>query len=64
MTKGNTTRRGFLGASAMTGALAVAQPAATAAQAVGIKQADLPDLTIKESKVYLIKARRGSGEAD
>ena len=64
MTRTNTTRRGFLGASAIVGGLAITQPAAAAAQAVGVKQADLPDLTIKESRVYVIKSGQSGGEAD
>jgi L-alanine-DL-glutamate epimerase-like enolase superfamily enzyme len=51
------SRRSFLGSSAMalasTGAV-LADPAQAAAQNVGIKRADLPDLTIKEVKVYVI----------
>jgi L-alanine-DL-glutamate epimerase-like enolase superfamily enzyme len=51
------SRRNFLGSSAM--ALAAAgtildDPAQAAAQNAGIKRADLPDLTIKEVKVYVI----------
>lgn len=52
------SRRGFLtsaAASAASLATAVlANPAAAAAQAVGVKPADLPDLTIKQVKVYVI----------
>jgi L-alanine-DL-glutamate epimerase-like enolase superfamily enzyme len=44
------SRRRFLGASTL---------GAAAAQAAGIKPADLPDLTIKEVKVYVIE--RGAG---
>jgi L-alanine-DL-glutamate epimerase-like enolase superfamily enzyme len=50
------SRRGFLGASGlgMAGiAAALADPPQAAAQAVGVKRADLPDLTIKEVKVYV-----------
>ena len=49
MANESVSRRGFFGASAvgtLTGAAAVAQPALAAAQAVGIKPRDLPDLTI------------------
>ena len=46
-----TSRRGFLGASAA---------AVAAAQAVGVKAADLPDLTIKEVKVYHLGTGRGA----
>ena len=50
----NLTRRGFLNASAMTMAATVlANPAQAAAQMAGVKRADLPDLTIKEVKVYV-----------
>ena len=51
------SRRSFLNASAMAlaaSATALAQPAGAAAQMVGVKRADLPDLTIKEVKVYVI----------
>jgi len=51
------SRRDFLGASALglAGAAALANPARAAAEAVGVKPADLPDLTIKEVKVYATK---------
>jgi len=52
------SRRSFLNASAATLAATTASvlvdPAAAAAQNVGIKRGDLPDLTIKEVKVYVI----------
>ena len=52
------SRRSFLSASAATLATvattALANPAQAAAQRVGVKPADLPDLTIKEVKVYVI----------
>jgi L-alanine-DL-glutamate epimerase-like enolase superfamily enzyme len=54
--KHNPTRRNFLGASAgvaAAGFSALANPIATAAQTVGVKAGDLPDLTIKEVKVYV-----------
>ncbi len=50
------SRRTFLGASAvgaMAGAAVLADPALAAAQAAGIKPADLPDLSIKEARVYV-----------
>jgi len=51
------SRRGFLEASAggaMVGAGTVlANPSQAAAQAVGVRTGDLPDLTIKEVKVYV-----------
>ena len=52
----NLSRRSFLGASAgfaAAGLSAVTNPIAAAAQSVGVKPADLPDLTIKEVKVYV-----------
>jgi L-alanine-DL-glutamate epimerase-like enolase superfamily enzyme len=51
-----TSRRNFLGAStgfAAAGFAALANPIAAAAQSVGVKAGDLPDLTIKEVKVYV-----------
>jgi L-alanine-DL-glutamate epimerase-like enolase superfamily enzyme len=51
------SRRSFLNASALAfaaSATALAHPAEAAAQMVGVKRADLPDLTIKEVKVYVI----------
>ena len=50
------SRRDFLGASALGTAgiaAALADPPAAAAQSVGVKRGDLPDLTIKEVKVYV-----------
>jgi L-alanine-DL-glutamate epimerase-like enolase superfamily enzyme len=50
------SRREFFGASAgITAAMAsvLADPPHAAAQAVGVKPGDLPDLTIKEVKVYV-----------
>jgi len=49
------SRRDFLYGSAAGAAASVAMcnPALAAAQSVGVKQADLPDLTIKEVKVYV-----------
>ena len=54
----NLSRRKFLGASAfgaVAGASILANPARAAAEAAGVKPADLPDLTIKEVKVYVLK---------
>jgi L-alanine-DL-glutamate epimerase-like enolase superfamily enzyme len=54
--KENLSRRKFLGASAgvaAAGFSAIANPIAAAAQSVGVKPGDLPDLTIKEVKVYV-----------
>src|ERR1700683_2068806 len=49
------SRRDFIYSSAMgTGAAAALfDPALAAAQSVGVKRGDLPDLTIKEVKVYV-----------
>lgn len=58
------SRRGFLGVSAGGAALgfsAVADPAAAAAQAAGVRKSDLPDLTIKEVKTYVLKAEPLAG---
>jgi len=47
------SRRSFLGASAAAaGAAVMAHPVSMAAQSAGIKAGDLPDLTIKEAKIY------------
>ena len=46
------SRRSFLGASAAAGAAVIAHPVSMAAQSAGVKPADLPDLTIKEAKIY------------
>jgi L-alanine-DL-glutamate epimerase-like enolase superfamily enzyme len=57
MLERSVSRRGFLGASAagaVAGASALTNRAHAAAQAAGVKPADLPDLTIKEVKVYVI----------
>ena len=51
-----TSRRNFLGTStgfAAAGLASLANPIAAAAQSVGVKPGDLPDLTIKEVKVYV-----------
>jgi len=50
------TRRNFLTATAAgtaAGFAALADPGMAAAQAVGVKKADLPDLTIKQVKIYV-----------
>lgn len=52
------SRRNFLGASAAGATLgmsALANPCYAAAQAAGIKRCDLPDLTIKDVKNYILK---------
>jgi len=64
MAKTKFSRRGFLGASvtgAAVGMSAVADPAGAAAQAVAVKKSDLPDLTIKEVKMYVLKGNSPSG---
>jgi len=58
----------FFGAAGVTAAMvsALADPPHAAAQSVGVKPADLPDLTIKEVKVYVADVssfrRLNSGE--
>ena len=53
--RGDVSRREFLQGSAASSAAALAllDPALAAAQSVGVKPGDLPDLTIKEVKVYV-----------
>ena len=56
MSRPELSRRSLFGASAFGAASAVAalaDPGQAAAQAVGVKKADLPDLTVKEVKVYV-----------
>ena len=56
MSQRELSRRSLFGASAFAAsaaAAALADPGQAAAQAVGVKKADLPDLTIKEVKVYV-----------
>jgi L-alanine-DL-glutamate epimerase-like enolase superfamily enzyme len=53
-----SSRRGFLGASAAA-VSTLANPGLAAAQGAGVKPADLPDLTIKEVRVYNIDTGRG-----
>ncbi len=56
MSERRRSRREFLGASAgVTAAVAsvLADPPYAAAQSAGVKRGDLPDLTIKEVKVYV-----------
>jgi L-alanine-DL-glutamate epimerase-like enolase superfamily enzyme len=53
MARRELSRRGFFGASAAAGAAAIAHPVSLAAQAAGVKAGDLPDLTIKEAKIYV-----------
>src|ERR1700722_20515994 len=44
---------GFAAAGAASGFAVLADPIGAAAQSVGVKGSDLPDLTIKEVKVYV-----------
>jgi L-alanine-DL-glutamate epimerase-like enolase superfamily enzyme len=56
MMKDPVTRRNFLTASAAgtaVGFAALADPGAAAAQSAGVKKGDLPDLTVKQVKVYV-----------
>ena len=51
-----TSRRNFLAGSAgfaAAGFASLGNPIGAAAQSVGVKAGDLPDLTIKEVKVYV-----------
>ena len=54
----NSSRRSFLTSSAGAGVLALGNPGLAAAQSVGVKPGDLPDLTIKEVKVYVLQRSR------
>jgi L-alanine-DL-glutamate epimerase-like enolase superfamily enzyme len=58
MPEKTVSRRNFFAATAAgsVAAAAVANPVRAAAQAVGVKPGDLPDLTIKQVKVYVLKA--------
>src|SRR5271157_3535957 len=54
----NGSRRDFLAAAVAApalGAVALADPGRAAAQAAGVKRGDLPDLTIKQVKVLVLK---------
>jgi L-alanine-DL-glutamate epimerase-like enolase superfamily enzyme len=56
MLKDPVTRRNFFTATAAgtaAGFAALADPGTAAAQAVGVKKGDLPDLTVKQVKVYV-----------
>ena len=58
MPEHNLSRRKFFGATAagaLTAASTVSDPGRAAAQAAGVNPGDLPDLTIKEVKVYVLK---------
>ena len=54
MSRREVSRRSFLGASAAAGAAVLAHPVNLAAQTAGIKAGDMPDLTIKEAKIYVL----------
>jgi L-alanine-DL-glutamate epimerase-like enolase superfamily enzyme len=54
MSKSELSRRTFFGASAAAGAAVVAHPVSMAAQSAGVKAGDMPDLTIKEAKIYVL----------
>lgn len=57
MSSSRVSRRNFFGVSAagtMAASAALTNPMHAAAQAVGIKPSDLPDLTIKEVKVHVM----------
>ncbi len=59
----NGSRRDFLGAAVAApalGAMALADPGRAAAQAAGVKRGDLPDLTIKQVKVLVLKPEERS----
>src|ERR1017187_6303332 len=70
MSDSNKSRREFFGASAGITAVvasALADPPHAASQSAGVKPGDLPDLTIKEVKVYVaelsnFRRLNGSGE--
>jgi len=68
MSDRKSSRRQFFGAAGVTAAMvsALADPPQAAAQSAGVKPADLPDLTIKEVKVYVADVssfrRLNSGE--
>lgn len=56
MMKDPVTRRNFLAATAAgsaAGFAALADPGAAAAQSVGVKKGDMPDLTVKQVKIYV-----------
>jgi L-alanine-DL-glutamate epimerase-like enolase superfamily enzyme len=53
MSRHELSRRGFFGASAAAGAAAMAHPVNLAAQSAGVMAGDMPDLTIKEAKIYV-----------
>ena len=54
-----SSRRGFLALWPATAVSSLANPGLAAAQGARVKPADLPDLTIKEVRVYNLEAGRG-----
>lgn len=66
MSRTKVSRRNFLGRASTATAVGtvLADPVRAAAQAVGVKHGDLPDLTIKQVKVYVLKAEERRGRPD
>src|ERR1039457_6451382 len=67
MSGNNGSRRDFLGAAVAApalGAMALADPGRAAAQVAGVKRGDLPDLTIKQVKVLVLKPEERSPPAN
>ena len=63
----NGSRRDFLGAAVAApalGAMALTDPGRAAAQAAGVKRGDLPDLTIKQVKVLVLKPEERRPQAN
>jgi L-alanine-DL-glutamate epimerase-like enolase superfamily enzyme len=63
MPEPSLSRRKFFGGAAASGMAAVStlsDPCGAAAQSVGVNRGDLPDLTIKEVKVYVLKPDGGN----
>ena len=56
----NISRRGFVGAAAFPTIAALSDPGQAAAQAAGVRRGDLPDLTIKQVKVYVLRPEDGT----
>jgi L-alanine-DL-glutamate epimerase-like enolase superfamily enzyme len=65
MSEANVSRRRFIGISVTgaTGISAIGAPASSAAAAAGIEPGDLPDLTIKQVKVYVVASGEGQAES-
>ncbi len=69
MPASKVSRRNFLRTSAGSalagaGGLALADPAGAAARAVGVGRGDLPDLTIKEVKVYVLDTSKAGAASE